>query len=241
MEACWPGKAATCRALRLTDGLIYGIYGSMHLFVFAVTVFLLVVLGSLRYNKGIAPLRQAGDVPLPGFPGPRGLVVRLDGMERRQRVVVDGRTPSLRKDGSMVLPVHWEKNMTAGRMAAVAHIWGMSLLSESDPGGVRKRESSLTGTIVITFFAALIALALFFVKHVHIYNSLMIVAGTWALLTTIAILSQYKEAKARDLVKARLKETGLWPRLAYDGNALETCLDAMIWCRVAGFRRILPK
>lgn len=234
-------KASTCRADRLTDDGFCGIYGSMYLFVFAVTIFLLVVLGSLRYSKGITPLRQSGDVPLPGFPGPRGLVIRLDGMERKQRVVTQGNTPSLKKDGSMVLPGKWEGNMTAGRMAAVAHVWGMSLLSEHDPAGVRKRESALPRTIVLTFFAGLIAMALFFVKHVNIQTSLMLVAGTWALLTTLALLSQYKEAKARDLAKKRLKEVGLWPRLPHDRDALETCLDAMIWCRVAGFLRVLPK
>lgn len=209
--------------------------------VFAISILLFVILWSLRYSKGLSPLRQAERAPLPGFPGPRGLIVRLDGMERKQRLVIEGPAPTARKDGSIILPAHWEKSMTVGRMAAVAHAWGLSLLAEDDPEGAKSREQAVMRTVVITFFVALIAVALIFIKHIDFRLALSFVAGTWAFLSFAAIPSQYREWKARDLARKRLKEAGLWPQLPQDGNALDICLNAMTWCRVAGFRRILPK
>ena len=57
--------------------------------LFAVVIFLsVVVLGviaALRFTKGIIPLRTYESRELPGFPGPAGLIHRLDGAEKRQR------------------------------------------------------------------------------------------------------------------------------------------------------------
>lgn len=209
--------------------------------VFLSAIILFAVLAYLRHTKGVMPLRRSEGAALPGFPGPRGLVVRLDGMERKQRVVIDGRFPGVSKDGSLVLPLKWEKEMTVGRMAAVAHTWGLGLLAEDDPVGAKSRENAILRTAIITFFVGLIALAMVFIKHVDFRIALAMIVGTWAFLSFAAIPSQYREWKARDLAKQRLKEAGLWPQLPQDGRALESCLDSMIWCRVAGFRRILPK
>ena len=53
--------------------------------LFAVVIFLsVVVLGviaALRFTKGIIPLRTYESRELPGFPGPAGLIHRLDGAE----------------------------------------------------------------------------------------------------------------------------------------------------------------
>ncbi|QWP30374.1 hypothetical protein J5W80_05950 [Akkermansia muciniphila] len=54
--------------------------------LFAVVIFLsVVVLGviaALRFTKGIIPLRTYESRELPGFPGPAGLIHRLDGAEK---------------------------------------------------------------------------------------------------------------------------------------------------------------
>lgn len=79
---CWPGRTASCQPERLTDTRAYEKKPSM---LFAVVIFLsVVVLGviaALRFTKGIIPLRTYESRELPGFPGPAGLIHRLDGAE----------------------------------------------------------------------------------------------------------------------------------------------------------------
>lgn len=221
-------------------GGLWHLLRMLHIIVFMSAV-LLLVLGTLRYGKGIAPLRTSEGTALPGFPGPRGLVGRLDGLERKQRVIMAGSRPSPGKDGSIILPERWEGHMTVGRMAAVAHTWGLCRLAEDDPQGARERERAMFRTNIVTFFVLLIAAALFFVKHVDIKVAIAFVAGTWAFMSFLAIPTQYREWKAKDVARERLKETGLWPQLPQDGAALEVCLKAMTWCRVAGFRSVTAK
>lgn len=213
----------------------------MYLLGFLPALILFAVMGYLRYTKGIAPLRAMGRVSLPGFPGPRGLVNRLDGLDRRRREIQQGKSPLPKMDGSIILPDFWEGEMTAGRMASVAHTWGLCLLAENDTAGAKAREAAISRTMIIVFFTVLVAVALIFLKRVDARLALMLVSWIWAFLTFIAIPTHYREWKARDVAKKRLKEIGLWPRLAQDQQALDICLTAMIWCRVAGFRRILPE
>ncbi|MEG0836837.1 MAG: hypothetical protein RR138_03655 [Akkermansia sp.] len=213
----------------------------LSIFVLLVAALLFLILMSLRYGKGMTPLRRAEGTPLPGFPGPIGLINRLDGIERKQRDIIPGRAPNVKADGSMTLPLRWEDDVTAGRLACVAHTWALAQLSDQDPEGGKKREQAVTRTHIVTFFTALIVIALVFIKHLDTKTAMALVAGVWAMLSFIAIPTQFREWKALEVARTGLKNAGLWPRLESDAHAIDTCLKAMTWCRVAGFRRILPR
>lgn len=210
-------------------------------FVLVVSALFFLIIMSLRYRKAISPLHRAGSVPLPGFPGPVGLVNRLDGIERKQREINTGKAPNIREDGSMTLPAKWEDHVTAGRLACVAHTWALAQLAEDDPEGAKAREHAVKRTHIATFFVILIAAALVFIKHMDLRMAFAIIAGVWTFLSFSAIPSQFREWKALEIARTGLKNAGLWPRLNKDAVALDTCLKAMTWCRVAGFRRILPR
>ena len=115
---CWPGRTASCQPERLTDTRAYEKKPSM---LFAVVIFLsVVVLGviaALRFTKGIIPLRTYESRELPGFPGPAGLIHRLDGAEKRQRKLEKARFPGVDENGFISLPPAWEGKVTAGHPA----------------------------------------------------------------------------------------------------------------------------
>ena len=209
--------------------------------VLVISALFFFIIMSLRYGKAISPLRRAEGIPLPGFPGPIGLVNRLDGIERKQREITAGRAPNIKNDGSMTLPVKWENHVTAGRLACVAHTWALAQLAEEDPEGGKTREHAVKRAAIVTFFTILIAAALVFIKHMDLRIAAAMASGIWAFISFAAIPSQYREWKALELARTGLKNAGLWPRLNADAQALDTCLKAMTWCRVAGFRRILPR
>ena len=75
--------------------------------LFAVVIFLsVVVLGviaALRFTKGVIPLRTYESRELPGFPGPAGLIHRLDGAEKRQRKLAEARFPGVDENGLISL------------------------------------------------------------------------------------------------------------------------------------------
>lgn len=78
--------------------------------LFAVVIFLsVVVLGviaALRFTKGIIPLRTYESRELPGFPGPAGLIHRLDGAEKRQRKLEKAGFPEWMKTDSSAFLRH---------------------------------------------------------------------------------------------------------------------------------------
>ncbi len=205
----------------------------------AVIIFLILMM--LRHTKSKRLLNHYGNQPLPGFPGPAGLVMRLDGMDRKQRKIVHGRRLGNKKDGVVVLPPAWEQHMTAGRMACVAHAWAWSVLAETDPEGDTKRMKSINQAKIVCFFACLIALAIVFFRHANPLTVFAITAFLWAFLAFAGLPTQIREKQATDLAKKGLKEAGLWPQLTEDAYALEACLQAMSWSRVAGFPRIWPR
>lgn len=114
--------------------------------LFAVVIFLsVVVLGviaALRFTKGIIPLRTYESRELPGFPGPAGLIHRLDGAEKRQRKLEKARFPGVDENGFISLPPSWEGKVTAGRLACVAHTWAMSSLVREDPEAAKARKTA---------------------------------------------------------------------------------------------------
>ncbi len=132
--------------------------------LFAVVIFLsVVVLGviaALRFTKGIIPLRTYESRELPGFPGPAGLIHRLDGAEKRQRKLEKARFPGVDENGFISLPPSWEGKVTAGRLACVAHTWAMSSLVREDPEAAKARKTASARATMIPFFTALILLGM---------------------------------------------------------------------------------
>ena len=132
--------------------------------LFAVVIFLsVVVLGviaALRFTKGIIPLRTYESRELPGFPGPAGLIHRLDGAEKRQRKLEKARFPGVDENGFISLPPAWEGKVTAGRLACVAHTWAMSSLVREDPEAAKARKTASARATMIPFFTALILLGM---------------------------------------------------------------------------------
>lgn len=153
VPGCWPGRTASCQPERLTDTRAYEKKPSM---LFAVVIFLsVVVLGviaALRFTKGIIPLRTYESRELPGFPGPAGLIHRLDGAEKRQRKLEKARFPGVDENGFISLPPAWEGKVTAGRLACVAHTWAMSSLGPGRPGGGKSPQNRLCARHDDSFF-----------------------------------------------------------------------------------------
>ena len=227
---------------RLTDTRAYEKKPSM---LFAVVIFLsVVVLGviaALRFTKGIIPLRTYESRELPGFPGPAGLIHRLDGAEKRQRKLEKARFPGVDENGFISLPPAWEGKVTAGRLACVAHTWAMSSLVREDPEAAKARKTASARATMIPFFTALILLGMLAAGLLKFQIALAIGLACWAFFTFSALPSQFREWKAAEIAKSGLKEAGLWPVLPSDAMAVEQCLKALSWCHVAGFRRILPR
>lgn len=212
---------------------------------FAVIIFLsVVVLGviaALRFSKGIVPLRTYGARELPGFPGPSGLIRRLDGAGKKQRPLGEARTPRVDADGMISLPPAWHGKVTAGRLACVAHTWALSHLIKENQEAAKARTTAIQRATMIPFFTALVLLAMMGTGLLKFQTALTIGLACWAFFTFAAIPTQFREWKAVEIAKAGLKEAGLWPQLPADAQAIEQCLKALTWCHVAGFRRILPR
>ena len=213
--------------------------------LFAVVIFLsVVVLGviaALRFTKGVIPLRTYESRELPGFPGPAGLIHRLDGAEKRQRKLAEARFPGVDENGLISLPPAWEGKVTAGRLACVAHTWAMSSLVREDPAAAKARKTASGRAMMIPFFTALILLGMLATGLLKFQIALAIGLACWAFFTFSALPTQFREWKAAEIAKSGLKEAGLWPLLPSDAMAVEQCLKALSWCNVAGFRRLLPR
>lgn len=210
-------------------------------FVILISAVVLGILAVLRFTKGIAPLRNYEKVSLPGLPGPTGLIHRLDGSDQKQRPISYGRHPELKGDNELVLPKAWETDMTAGRYAAVAHLWALDQLKQEDPNGAKERKNALFRAIIIPFFSALILIALVGLKRIPVTPGIAVFLAIWAFCSFSAFPGQFREWKAAEIAKKGLQNAGLWPQLSTDANAVDICLKALYWCRVAGFRRILPR
>ena len=132
--------------------------------LFAVVIFLsLVVLGviaALRFTKGVIPLRTYESRELPGFPGPAGLIRRLDGAEKRRRKLAEARTPGVDENGLISLPPAWEGKVTAGRMACVAHTWALSRLLKENAEAAKARKTAIARATMIPFFTGLVLLGM---------------------------------------------------------------------------------
>lgn len=196
----------------------------------------------LRYIKGIVPLKRNEHISMPGHPGPEGLIYRLDGIEHKTRTVTFQRTISIKGNGELTLPRRWKNApLTTGRMAATAFIWAHARLAEEDEESARQYRSTMFRSIMAPLFTAFVCVALVIAKGLDWRIALTITTGVWALLAFMALPGQYRNWKAKDMAREALKERELWPVDKQAAQAIETCLSAMIWCHMAGFRTVPPR
>lgn len=161
--------------------------------------------------KASFPWRTYESRELPGFPGPAGLIHRLDGAEKRQRKLEKARFPGVDENGFISLPPAWEGKVTAGRLACVAHTWAMSSLVREDPEAAKARKTASARATMIPFFTALILLGMLTAGLLKFQIALAIGLACWAFFTFSALPSQFREWKAAEIAKSGLKEAGLWP------------------------------
>ncbi len=210
-------------------------------FISIVSLIVLGIIASLRFSRGIAPLRTHESRELPGFPGPAGLIYRLDGPDTPQRELGKSRAPEVDAEGDISLPPQWEDKVTAGRLACVAYTWAMSALVKQSPETAKARKTAIARATIVPFFTALIMLVAVLCKVMTWQYAIPIALACWAFFTFAAIPAQFREWKAADLARQALKKAGLWPQLPADAAAIDHCLKAQAWCHVAGFRRVLPR
>lgn len=180
---------------------------------------------------------------LPSSPGVRGVVRRLDGMERKNREIYESRIVKSRPDGSLALPCdRWSREtMTVSRLAAIAHVWAMARMAEADPQGYKDREGSIARARVVPVLTLFVCGVMVLAGRMTFPIALTFIFGTWTLMVAISIPSQFREWKAIAVAKKGLKEAGLYPQLQNTATALDRCITALSWCRVAGFSQIIPK
>lgn len=169
--------------------------------LFAVVIFLsLVVLGviaALRFTKGVIPLRTYESRELPGFPGPVGLIRRLDGAEKRRRKLAEARTPGVDENGLISLPPAWEGKVTAGRMACVAHTWALSILVKENAEAAKARKTAIARATMIPFFTGLVLLGMIAAGLLKFQIALAIGLACWAFFTFSAIPPSSGNGKPR--------------------------------------------
>lgn len=204
------------------------------LFVTAIVFF---VLASLRYGKGVFPLRAVKGRVLPSFPAPEGLIARLDGFDRRSREVKTSFMPCVLKDGGVAFPKRWSHEITIGSVAGVAHTWALACMAEADPEGHKVRENALLRAAIVPFLSFLVLTVLCVLGRIPVSAAVAALAIVWVLMAFSAVMSQMREWKAVEVAKAGLREAGLWPKMPGTSAALEQALKAHAWCRVGGFFR----
>lgn len=205
-----------------------------------ISIVILGIIGMLRMTKGIMPLRANEAQQLPSLPGPSGLIYRLDGPDKKQRKLLEGKYPRITPDGQIILPSTWDSHVTAGRVAYAAYTWALCILNEKDPEAAKNRHLAVARATMIPFFTLLI-LGIGMLFGLKFGIAFPIFLAVWAFFTFAAIPSQFRDWKAIELAKSGLKESGLWPSSSTDAKAIERCLQALAWCHVAGFRRIFPR
>lgn len=213
------------------------------IFVCILCVAVIGIMSWLRYIKGKLPLREGESHILPSAPGVRGVVMRLDGMDRKNRPIHQGRLPRSLPDGSLSLPcIKWESGpMSVARLAVVAHTWAQAKQAEEDPRGYKDREQAVARARVVPVLGLFFCMMMIFAGRLNVPVALTIMLSVWTLMIAISIPSQFREWKAVAIAKNGLKRAGLYPQLQDTANALDRCLTALSWCRVAGFAQIIPK
>lgn len=197
----------------------------------------------LRFTKASVPLKQGENYVLPSSPGVKGVIRRMDGMERKNRTLLQSRRPKSHEDGSLALPsLRWDKDsMTAARLASIAHTWALAKMAESDPKGHKEREGAIARARVIPILGILFCVMMIVVGKINIPVALGLLLAAWALMIAVSIPSQFREWKAIAIAKKGLRDAGLYPQFQDAASVLDRCITACSWSRVAGFRQIVPK
>ncbi len=204
---------------------------------------ILFILGWLRFVKGRFALREGEGIEMGAIPQAAGVVLRLDGIERRNRVILDSRRPRGLEDGSVALPLsRWATSpMTIARLALVAHTWAMARQAEADPEGHRQRERAVARARVIPILVFFLSLILLAAGRCTLPMAFTLVLGVWTMTIIVSIPSQFREWKAVEIAREGLKSAGLYPQSRLAAGLLNRSLSALSWCRVAGFRQVVPR
>lgn len=197
----------------------------------------------LRHTKGRVPLRAGEDMILPATPGVRGVVMRLDGLDRKNREIYESRYVKSRPDGSLSLPYEkWnQEEMTVARLASIAHVWAMAQLAKDDPDGYKDRESSVARARVVPILGLFVCMIMMVAGRMTLPIGFTLLFVIWTMMVLVSIPSQFREWKAVAIAKTGLKQAGLYPQFQNTAAVLDRCIAALSWCRVAGFRQIVPR
>lgn len=202
------------------------------------------ILAWLRFVKGYLGLKQGESIPYPYRLSPTAIVSRLAGMDRRPNLIFNGRLPKYNiKDDSLILPIHrWDDGeMNMSRVAVIAHTWAQGVLAAQDQVGYEQRERAVARGGVVPVLVLFVCMILFFTQRLHFLAALSAFSLVWVIMAITAIPSQFREWKTINIAKNRLKEVGLFPQSQEEIRILNKCLSSLAWCRVAGFRHIVPK
>lgn len=202
----------------------------------------MLILGWLRWTKGRLVISQGEQVDLPSSPGMQGIVIRLDGIDRKNRTIQNARLPKSMDDGALALPTRWsDGRMNAARLAAISHTWAMAKMAENDLPGHKQRERAVARARVLPILVFFVCVILMAAGRMSFPIALSIALITWTMSAVVSIPSQYREWKAVAIAKEGLKKAGLYPQMRPDARILDTCIAALAWCRVAGFGQVIPK
>lgn len=202
----------------------------------------MLILGWLRWTKGKLILSQGQNVEFPSTPSTRGIIVRLDGIDRKNREIQPARLPKSMDNGTLALPARWsDGQMTAARLAAIAHTWAMAQMAENDPTGHKQRERAVARARVLPILVLFLCIILMAAHRLSFSLAMTIVIVTWTMSAIVSIPSQYREWKAVAIARDGLKKAGLYPQMRPEAKLLDACIAALAWCRVAGFGQVIPK
>lgn len=204
---------------------------------------IVVILAWLRWRKGQYALSSGEKILLPHSPSCLGIIRRLDGIERHNRIVSSSSRPLSRLDGSLDIPlISWDKKpMTVARFASIAHTWALAQMAESDPSGHIQRERAIAQARIIPILTLFLCIILCAAGRISPSIGITLVFIAWVLPSLIAIPSQFREWKAIAIAKTGLKNAQLYPQDLGLVSAINKSLTALAWCRVAGMKQIVPK
>lgn len=202
------------------------------------------ILAWLRFAKGYLGLKRAESELYPYQFSPGAIVSRLNGLEHHAPPIHEGKLPRFdEKTESLVLPLNrWRTgDMNMARVAVISHTWAHSLLAKQDPLGHRQRERAVVRARLVPILALFMCLVLAGTGRISPMVALTLLVVSWTLTAMIAIPSQFREWKAIAIAKTGLKEAGLYPQSRDEAAQLNRALSSLAWCRVAGFRHLVPK
>ena len=204
---------------------------------------ILLLIAWLRWTKAKIPLSLKASQKLTGVPSPKGIIYRLDGMNHKNRPLLNARILSVKADGTLSLPLHqWEKGeMTVARFASVSYLWALAQMAEQDPEGHKQRETHLARARLIPLLALFFLLLFLLLGKIAFPLAFSLWLFIWTLCVVTSLPSQFREWKVIALAKDQLKKSGLYPADQTLVVEINRCLSAQAWARVAGMTQIITR